>query len=259
MCSVGALRKSDGLLKPYFTNRTSKIKRIRTRLEEIVGCLMPVHHIAGNINHADLGTCGQAKMQDLGPTSVWHKGPRFPRLPFNEWPVTDLEKLGTTTTPVEEVQKQVQVLSVMTAKPEDSTLGSVLTKSLESGDRLGTALQGLVESILEREKLELTTRALARAMNAVLCNDRSKCHRPPSARMIELAVTLLIKKLSVTARLALRAGKFQGLGAVDQRGGIWVSGCVRGEQLAELLGTKALPILMATERLANRVCHKNEI
>ena len=41
--------------------------------------------------------------------------------------------------------------------------------------RLGLVLSRLVETALERENLELSVRALARTMKAVLANDRDLC------------------------------------------------------------------------------------
>ena len=67
---------------------------------------------------------------------------------------------------------------------------------------------------------------------------------------------LLIRKSSATAKTALREGKLQGLGAVEQGGAVWVLGRLRGEQLAQLLGTRDLPIVLAREELAKSVLRK---
>ena len=71
MCSLGALQKMDGILKPYFANQASEIRWLHEQLEEVTEHLELVHHIAGSSNPANLGTRGQTRIQDLGPGKVW--------------------------------------------------------------------------------------------------------------------------------------------------------------------------------------------
>ena len=52
-------------------------------------------------------------------------------------------------------------------------------------------------------------------------------------------------------------GRLQGLGAVCRGGVVWVSGRIRGEELAVLLGTRDLPILLATEELSKSILRKS--
>ena len=47
-----------------------------------------IHHVAGNLNPADVTTRGLAKVEDIGPGSFWQKGPSFLCSRRDIWPVT---------------------------------------------------------------------------------------------------------------------------------------------------------------------------
>ena len=127
---------------------------------------------------------------------------------------------------------------------------------LEKEDKLGAAVETLVQESLSREKLELSIRSLARVLRAVVQGERRSCCQTPSRQFLELAVQVMVRGLSASAHLALEQGKLQGLGAVKRGGAVWVQGRVRGEQLARLLGTEQLPVIMGAERLAKSALSK---
>ena len=56
LCSVGAMQKSNSLLRPFFANRVMEIHRIREQLVSFTDELTPISHIPGEDNPADLGT-----------------------------------------------------------------------------------------------------------------------------------------------------------------------------------------------------------
>ena len=75
-CSISALDKSSSALKPYFHNRVMEIRENMKSLSDI--CVVEeVFHVAGDLNVADLGTRPGVKLSDLGPDSLWQKGPSF--------------------------------------------------------------------------------------------------------------------------------------------------------------------------------------
>ena len=82
LCSLGALSKPGSAMRPFFTNRVSEILRLRLQLQELTDCLVPVQHVKGTDNPADVGTRGQVGLQDLGPNSIWQGGPDFLTAPF---------------------------------------------------------------------------------------------------------------------------------------------------------------------------------
>ena len=77
LCSIGAIKKQGGTLRPFFANRVSEIGRLREQLEEQTGELCPVEHVPGDINPADVGTRGLVGPNDLGILSMWQQGPGF--------------------------------------------------------------------------------------------------------------------------------------------------------------------------------------
>ena len=66
----------------------------------------------------------------------------------------------------------------------------------------------------------------------------------------------MIQVSSAASRTAYSQGKLQGLGAVVRDGIVWISDRIRGEKMAELLGTSELPILMSTEALSRLILSK---
>ena len=211
-----------------------------------------MHHVPGSINPADIGTRGLALLSDLGPSSTWQVGPDFLRTPYSLWIADGSEKARDITLPVEETRT---VLAVSTAVPCYGLL-QVLTDALLECSALGLHVQSLVDEALSREKLEVLTHSLARALSAVLKNDRAKCAAAPSPRMLELSVRLMVIASSSAVRTACKEGKLESLGALCRGGIVWISGCVRGERLAELLGTTELPVLTGTEQLSRSILGK---
>ena len=125
-----------------------------------------------------------------------------------------------------------------------------------TGSQLGQTIAKMVSQVLEREKLELSTRTLARTLQAVVSGDRESCKKKPSVKMVELTVKLMLLVASESAITALSSGKLRGLGAQARGGIVWVSGRIRGDQLATLLGTAALPVLLPSEPLARSIMSK---
>ena len=141
--------------------------------------------------------------------------------------------------------------SVNTINPLERLLEEASSKS-----KLGKSVQSLCEQVLTREKLELAVRVLARVLQAVLNGRREACRREPSVKLVEAAVRILIKVASRSAVNALQAGKLRGLGAENRSGVVWVTGRIRGEQLATLLGATGLPVVLPCEHLTYMVLHK---
>ena len=150
----------------------------------------------------------------------------------------------------------VHVTSSATAQASTPSLREALGDAVINQSTLGLRLSDMVSCALSREKLELSSRSLARALAAVISNSRSSCSRAPGQRLVELAITLMIKVASKTAREALQQGKLQSLGATAKGGVVWVSGRIQGEKLATLLGTSELPILLGSEELSKSILRK---
>ena len=215
-----------------------------------------IQHIPGTQNPADIGTRGQANLEDLGLDSLWQCGPSFLQLDYNNWPTTSVLQRQGMDAPEHELWNTASVLTCQSQPSSQYSVTEVASLALVSGSPLGLFLSCLVASVLEREKLELSARALARALKAVLGNDRRLCLSPPSSCLVEFTIFVMLQASSASARKALGEGKLQGLGGVIRGGVVWVSGRIRGERLAELLGTMELPVLMPTEELSRSIIRK---
>ena len=256
MCSIGALGRTSTTLKPYFGNRVSEIQHLRAQLTDLTDDLAPVHHVPGSLNPADLGTRGGVLVEELSEGSLWQCGPPFLRQPYRSWPITTEEARCTARVPVEEVRAGSRGTTLATMVEPAGDLIQRLYKAVTRGDSLGAALGALAKEALTREKLEISVRVLARVLQAVVSGDRDKCTRAPSVRFIEVSIQLLLRSSSASASEALGKGRLAGLGAVYRGGVIWVQGRVRGEELAKLLGTAELPVVMPSEALAKSVMSK---
>ena len=122
----------------------------------------------------------------------------------------------------------------------------------------GQALAALTQTALEREKLELSTRALARVLQAILKDDREAL-QDCTLNSIDGVCGVLDDPIFIQdlqegswGRKAARFGSGSAWG-----GQSWVSSRVRGKTLAVLLGTSELPILLATESLAQSILQKS--
>ena len=266
LCSVGALHKNGALMKPFFSNRVSEILQLWSQLTELTDGLQPVHHVIGSDNPADIGTRGQAKPGDLEAGSKWQEGPKFLQQDFKEWPVTYDSSLELAQVPKDECKVSGPHLRTHCMLqgvdwPVDRTSGTKLVRAIQTGiwkeTLLGTTIAQMASEALSREKLELATRSFARVLQAMVGKRRELCAKQPSPRMLEWAAHVLIEVASGTAQTALAQGKLQGLGAELRGGVVWIAGRVRGETLAQLLGTRDLPVLMAKEALAQSILRKS--
>ena len=255
LCSLGALHKPSSAMRPYFGNRMLEILRMRQALESYTDDLAPVAHIPGEENPADLGTRGLVSVGDLGPGSFWQQGPKFLQDSYDTWATGPAVEPSEIQLPPEECRS---LFGIQVPDAQDNAENPLQRIIEEAGKEtsLGGHLRNMGAKALQREKLELTVRALARALQAVVSGSRETCSRAPSVKMVEIAVRVLLMGAARSARSALGAGKLRGLGAEDRGGLIWVTGRVRGEQLATLLGTTALPIILPEEPLASAILRK---
>ena len=95
--------------------------------------------------------------------------------------------------------------------------------------------------------------ALARRLRAQMLGHREAIRQDPTQREREAARRLQVAAASGTAREALKKGKLQSLGAELRNGVVYISGRVRKEQMAELVGREELAVVMPTEKLAKLV------
>ena len=248
LCSIGALQKLTASLKPYFANRVMEIIRIRATLITSTDDLAPVSHV--------LGTRGTVGVGELGPGSTWQLGPSFISGDYNEWPRTEPTVLANSAVPDEESQAFFSNNQAVPSPSDQRDPAKKMIQAAQSESNLGKTIQSMVGMVLKREKLELAIRVLARVLQAVIQGDWAACSRPPQVSTVEMAVQIVLRVASRSAVTALQGGKLRGLGACERGGVVWVSGRIRGELLAMLLGSPELPVILASEPLAWIALHK---
>ena len=213
-------------------------------------------HIAGEDNPADLGTRGHASVGDLGPGSTWQEGPEFLKRDYEHWPRTEESDTMAEDILLEESKSAGGGLVLHVSDSQERKPVRVLMEHVGTSSKLGLATTAMTQQVLTREKLEKTTQALARVLQAVIAGDQRMCAKPPSVKMVEVAVRLLLRTAAKSAIVALKNGKLRGLGAEVRDNIVWVSGRIRGDQLAELLGITSLPVVLPSEPLAASVMRK---
>ena len=75
----------------------------------------------------------------------------------------------------------------------------------------------------------------------------------PNYQHRETCRRLIIWAASESALTALKDGQLLSLGAFERTGKVWISGRIRKEHLATLLGIDELPVVMAKEPLARLI------
>ena len=79
-CTISCLEMSAKKLKPFFHNRRGELLENMASINDV--CVIEqVHHVAGNLNPADIATRGDTKLEDIGLGSLWQTGPSFFSLP----------------------------------------------------------------------------------------------------------------------------------------------------------------------------------
>ena len=77
MSCLMAVRRPGGTYRPYFQNRVGEVQQNLQALAAQVSVIEEPLKIAGTSNPADIGTRGKARLEDIGPGSLWQLGPDF--------------------------------------------------------------------------------------------------------------------------------------------------------------------------------------
>ena len=85
-CTISTLEVSSSHLKPFFHNRRSELLENMDAMAKICE-VENVHWVCSADNVADLLTRGTVKLDEIGPKSIWMKGPKFLQQRRELWPV----------------------------------------------------------------------------------------------------------------------------------------------------------------------------
>ena len=294
-CCVAALRKVGISMNAFFANRVSEVQHLLGEAKDKAEEVEEVQFVEGRLNPADQGTRPGCQLQDLALGSEWQVGPDFLKGPRETWP---LKASVQGVVPREEMRTKYMQGVVMKVIGETDT-GTVLETSTdpEQGEEEGSRTTGQkVEkqkskqadfqdwtstpaspsavdpssrSILgmARDSLLWATSwgrgqgALARRLRAQLQGSRQAVRQHPTPAERDIARRLQIATSSQSARAALGAGRLRSLGAILRNGVVYVSGRIRKEHMAEIVGREELAVIMPGERLARLVmedAHKED-
>ena len=82
-CTISAIDKSGGLMAPHFASRLSEAAMNLSDLSEVTEVL-PVQHVPGNLNPADIPTRANSVATDI----IWQGGPAYLSRGKEDWPFT---------------------------------------------------------------------------------------------------------------------------------------------------------------------------
>ena len=243
-CSISALDKSSSALKPYFHNRVSEIKENTRALAEICE-VEDVHHIPREFNVADMATHPGVSLSDLGPDSVWQRGPSFLARRRDLWPVSrDFVKKEV---PDDELRTKRTNLfaacrvfcssvkqSASVSGPTMPDLWNAVTSTMNYSNSLNKVLN-ILSRMIRAWKLGKTV--------AVVKDD-------PKPKELELAEQLVLLSAMPDTNSAYMEGKLDSLMPKKLGNLIVTTGRLGEESLTGLLGVSSLPILMPGTRAA---------
>ena len=216
MCAILALQRDGVDFKTFFQNRLCEVQEILREVETRVDVLDSVLKIDGKINPVDICTRPLAKPEDLGPKSIWQKGPHFLMLDRSQWPLTVVtqgdglppEELKTTKPPSKELVKYV------------STVMNIQVASSAS------RLADLVTNVCTRTlKLQLAYGVIARCLRAGGRQDwEARLRENPTVLELQAAKKLVFHVYSDLSRKLYEKGELKSLNPRKRGGLVYVRG-----------------------------------
>ena len=241
--SISALETSSRALKPFFHNRVSEI----IENMDCIGKLCPienVHHVAGDLNPADMATRGLAKLSDIGPGSFWQKGPAFLCSRRADWPVS--RNFVRKDLPEEEICKKSAFLYCLRAHVLTTEIKSPLKPPLWSAIEETTFYSNSLQKVIRILAMvvrgwKMKSEVLLPTVKGVACIDSSDMQSAESL----ILLSAMPETYSAQIDGSLISLNPQKLGSL-----IVTNGRVGEKCLSKLLGVPYLPILMPNSRAA---------
>ena len=212
-------------------------------LEEICD-VEGVFHIAREHNISDMATHPGVKASEIGPESIWQKGPNFLVSPRESWPITK-EKTECDVPEIELRSKRMNVFASTTVPQGlSSSLQDIIKNSLNYSDSF-VKVQSILARIIRGSILE---------KNHDFVNEREfvkeQVSEPLTPDLLNAAERLMLFYAMPETQTAFDEGKLDSLLAKTEKSLIVTTGRLGENSLSRLLGKSALPILMPTTRVA---------
>ena len=236
-CSISAIAKTSSALKPYFHNRVAEIKENFEALGKICE-VEEVHHISREFNVADMATHPGVSLSDIGPDSVWQRGPAFLGSRRDLWPVSR-----------EFVKAEVPETELRTKRSNLFAAYKVLpANSKPQLPALWTAIESVMNYSNSLNKVLNILSRLVRAWKLGKTIEVVKVD--PKASELEVAERLVLLTGMPATTSAYMEGKLDSLMPKCEGTIIVTTGRLGEESLSNLLGVSSLPILMPGSRAA---------
>ena len=253
-CSISALDKSSSALKPYFHNRVMEIRENLRGIGDICE-VEEVFHVPGELNIADLATHPGANLTELGPNSLWQRGPAFLSCRRDLWPVTrDFVKVDL---PDEELRSKTNFYAAVQMEAKAGTVALRVAHRVHS---LGTKIShftgpnvwdAIVDVLEYSNSLKKVLSILARVTRSWKHGkDLDIASKDPTAPELLLAERLVLLSAMPATFTAFEEGKLDSLMPVKEGLIIVTTGRIGEQSLSRLLGVSSLPILMPNTRSA---------
>ena len=247
-CTISAVDTTSRALKPFFHNRVSEVIENMTEMKKYCP-VEDIFYVPSELNPADLGTRGTAKVTDLGPESFWYLGPTFVCSRRDHWPVT--RDFIAEDVPDDEVRGEVISKAGFLACLRATFLSSAAAKFGSLPD-LWVAIQNIIQY---SNSLDKVLRILARVMVGWGMKSDDKVPTKEAldvitADKLESAEKLLLLTAMPDTVSAYQSGKLISLNPEKSGPIVVTSGRIGEKSLTRLLGVPHLPILMANTRAA---------
>jgi hypothetical protein len=230
-CSVAALQKRVGVLRPFFANRAAEVEESMSGLRRLCPVVGPMVAIPGHMNPADIGTRGRATPGDISPSSMFQRGPDFLQLPRLQWPLRAGERLDPGVAAHACLLAPAAALSDNPRAPWPTLLGAA-------------------HSIMHyTNNLAKATRILALTVRAIMSNSRPVA-TPVSPPDLAAAWRLMVLASAPAARAALSKGELRSLGAYRSHGSVRLRPRCSPDDIAAVLGVSEIEVVMPSVRLA---------
>ena len=238
-CIVSCLEENAKRLKPYFHNRRGEILENMEGIRKFV-TLEELHYVPGELNPADIPTRGDTMLKDIGPLSLWQKGPNFLSSPRDQWPVTrDFVRVSIP----DEERRQVKAIA-------SAAFNTVIIKDPQSLEL--PLIHKIFSSILaHNNSLDSRKRVVALVLRGwKFGKTLDILSVPPKAdELVQAERTILAHGMLDTAQ-AFHEGKLASL-LPERQGPLIVTRGRLGEVgLERILGVSYLPILVPKSRVA---------
>ena len=248
-CSVAALQKRDGLLKPYFAHRAVEVAEARQELGRLCPVVGEVVAVSGSQNPADIATRGRAAPVDISPTSRWQQGERWMKDPRHTWPL----KTEVCEGAIPEDERRSHQLSCSMTSLRLAPAPAATEVSATTHHLVKRLLLVALDTMNLSNNLDKTTRILAMVMRSIISEERRLVTETVTAGEFRAARALQYLAAAPASLSALSRGDLRSLGAIRRCGEVWIQGRVAPDDMASVLGVRRLRVIMPSTRLAQLI------